>query len=42
MFTTFDKVFLQVREYLVGQRKSFDFPYELYGTDFQKKVWNDL
>ena len=37
-----DKVFLQVREYLDGKRKSFDFPYELYGTEFQKKVWNAL
>lgn len=37
-----DRVFLQIREYLDGKRKSFDFPYEFYGTEFQKKVWNAL
>lgn len=29
-------------EYLRGNRHDFDFPYELDGTDFQKKVWNAL
>lgn len=37
-----DKVYMQVMEYLQGKRTSFDFPYELRGTDFQKKVWNEL
>lgn len=32
----------QINEYLKGQRKEFDFPYELHGTEFQKKVWNAL
>ena len=34
--------FGQVREYLIGQRRVFDFPYELRGTEFQKKVWDTL
>lgn len=37
-----EKVFVQVLEYLAGQRKSFDFPYTLHGTPFQKKVWQAL
>lgn len=37
-----DMVFSQMREYLDGKRKSFDFPYEFCGTTFQKKVWNAL
>lgn len=37
-----DKVFDQVCEYLKGERKTFEFPYELQGTGFQKKVWNAL
>ncbi|ACA44060.1 methylated-DNA--[protein]-cysteine S-methyltransferase [Clostridium botulinum] len=37
-----DLAFGQVREYLKGNRHDFDFPYELDGTDFQKKVWNAL
>jgi len=37
-----DRVFSQMKEYLEGKRKSFDFPYELHGTEFQKKVWNAL
>ncbi len=32
-----DLAFGQVREYLKGNRHDFDFPYELDGTDFQKK-----
>jgi O-6-methylguanine DNA methyltransferase len=34
--------FKQVGEYLDGQRQIFAFPYELHGTDFQKKVWQAL
>lgn len=37
-----DKVFNQIIEYFQGKRKSFDFKYELRGTEFQKKVWNAL
>jgi len=37
-----DLAFDQVREYLKGHRQTFDFPYELHGTEFQKKVWNAL
>lgn len=32
----------QLEEYFKGTRKSFDFPYEMMGTDFQKKVWKKL
>ena len=32
----------QLREYFAGQRKTFDLPFELIGTEFQKKVWNAL
>lgn len=37
-----DLAFEQVRQYLKGYRRTFDFPYELHGTEFQKKVWNAL
>lgn len=37
-----DRAFLQVQEYFAGIRKYFDFPYELFGTEFQKKVWKAL
>ncbi|WP_334293032.1 methylated-DNA--[protein]-cysteine S-methyltransferase [Anaerocolumna xylanovorans] len=37
-----DMAFKQVSEYLKGMRQAFDFPYELCGTEFQKKVWNAL
>ncbi len=32
----------QIDEYLQGQRKEFDIPLLLVGTDFQKQVWNEL
>ncbi len=32
----------QLREYFSGQRKQFELPYELRGTEFQKKVWAAL
>ena len=32
----------QLREYFSGQRKEFDLPLLLRGTDFQKKVWQAL
>ena len=37
-----DSVYLQIREYFAGERKSFDFPMEFIGTDFQKKVWSRI
>lgn len=37
-----DFVHGQVLEYLCGKRRSFDFAYELRGTEFQKKVWEQL
>lgn len=37
-----DLVYKEIMEYLNGERISFDFPYELEGTDFQKKVWKEL
>ncbi len=37
-----DLAFDQVRAYLKGTRKTFDFPYQLHGTESQKKVWNAL
>jgi len=35
-------IFTQLREYFNRQRKEFDFPLEILGTDFQKKVWDEL
>lgn len=32
----------ELNEYFLGHRKSFTLPLSLYGTDFQKKVWNEL
>ncbi len=32
----------QIDAYLQGQRKEFDIPLLLLGTDFQKQVWNAL
>lgn len=37
-----DKTFYELTEYFAGKRKSFDIPYKLDGTNFQKKVWNEL
>jgi len=36
------KAFEQIQEYLDGKRKTFDFPIESIGTDFQKSVWRAL
>ena len=33
---------LQLDEYLSGERKNFDIPLLLIGSDFQKSVWNAL
>jgi methylated-DNA-[protein]-cysteine S-methyltransferase len=37
-----DLAYSQLTEYFEGQRKVFDFPYKMQGTDFQKKVWKAL
>jgi methylated-DNA-[protein]-cysteine S-methyltransferase len=33
---------VQVREYCQGQRKSFQLPLHLVGTEFQRRVWEQL
>jgi AraC family transcriptional regulator of adaptative response/methylated-DNA-[protein]-cysteine methyltransferase len=32
----------QLKQYLAGERKEFDLPLHLVGTDFQKQVWQAL
>lgn len=32
----------QLDEYFSGERKNFDLPFFMIGTDFQKKVWTEL
>lgn len=32
----------ELAEYFKGERREFTIPLKLYGTDFQKKVWNAL
>jgi methylated-DNA-[protein]-cysteine S-methyltransferase len=32
----------QILDFLSGKRKDFDLPFQLEGTDFQKKVWQSL
>lgn len=32
----------QFEEYLMGERKTFDFPLDVLGTKFQKEVWDAL
>lgn len=34
--------YTQLDEYFKGKRHDFSFPYQLEGTDFQKKVWEAL
>jgi methylated-DNA-[protein]-cysteine S-methyltransferase len=36
------KATTQIEEYLNGTRKKFDLPLNAEGTDFQKKVWQEL
>lgn len=36
------KAMTQLAEYFSGKRRSFDVPLALYGTDFQKSVWQAL
>lgn len=40
--TLTNKVYNELLEYFDGKRKTFDFPYNLKGTEFQKKVWQAL
>ena len=37
-----DHVYREIMEYLKGERTSFDIAYELDGTAFQRKVWEEL
>ncbi len=37
-----DLVYDQVLEYLNGKRRIFDFPYQMIGSEFQKRVWQKL
>lgn len=36
------QVYQQLEEYFHGKRTRFDLPLHMEGTDFQKKVWNEL
>jgi methylated-DNA-[protein]-cysteine S-methyltransferase len=42
MTPTIENATRQIEEYLNGDRKIFNVPIELYGTEFQVKVWNEL
>jgi methylated-DNA-[protein]-cysteine S-methyltransferase len=35
-------IFEQFQEYLKGERKKFNVPLDIKGTEFQQKVWNEL
>lgn len=37
-----NEAILQFKEYFEGTRKTFSIPLKPEGTDFQKKVWNEL
>ena len=37
-----DKVISELKEYFNGQRKDFDLPLIIQGTDFQRTVWKEL
>ncbi len=37
-----DRIYAQIIEYLNGKRKMFSLEYKMYGTEFQKKVWEQL
>ena len=37
-----DKVISELKEYFNGQRKDFDLPLIIQGTDFQRAVWEEL
>ncbi|NWF89976.1 MAG: methylated-DNA--[protein]-cysteine S-methyltransferase [Ignavibacteriaceae bacterium] len=35
-------IFNELKEYFNGERKKFNVPLDIEGTEFQKKVWNEL
>lgn len=37
-----EKTFEQLDEYFAGKRQDFELPIDPQGTEFQKKVWNEL
>jgi methylated-DNA-[protein]-cysteine S-methyltransferase len=37
-----DLTILQLEEYFAGERKEFNIPIQLAGTEFQLKVWNEI
>lgn len=37
-----DLAAMQLEEYVRGERREFSIPYQVSGTDFQKKVWEAL
>lgn len=38
----FEQAEIELTEYFAGERNRFDLTYDLYGTEFQKKVWHAL
>lgn len=40
--TVIEKAVMQLDEFFAGKREVFDIPLLFIGTDFQKKVWNEL
>lgn len=40
--TVIQNAIMQLDEYFAGTRKTFDLPLLFVGTEFQKKVWNEL
>jgi len=37
-----DEVVRQLEEYFQGERRRFDLPFDLHGTEFQRRVWKAL
>ncbi len=37
-----EKTIVQMKEYFAGERKTFDIPLLMVGTDFQRSVWEGL
>lgn len=37
-----EKAQAELKEYFAGKRKKFDLPLAIFGTEFQKNVWNTL
>ena len=40
--TAMRNIYSQMKEYFDGKRKEFNLPLETEGTEFQKKVWDEL